>query len=124
MYPSVSTAARGVRVGLRVVLCGVARWEVAPLPERADGLFIFPHTFDEHKSKDVQLTNTSPMCRKMIIGDVVRAALVVNLATRLVDFDSGDWTIKISGRPSDDVQSGELHFYFHMGNVTDSSPIN
>jgi hypothetical protein len=27
-----------------------------------DGLFIFPfHTFDEHKSKDVQLTNTSPM---------------------------------------------------------------
>ena len=27
-----------------------------------DGLFIFPHTFDEHKSKDVQLTNTSPMC--------------------------------------------------------------
>ena len=93
MYPSVSTAARGVRVGLRVVLCGVARWEVAPLPERADGLFIFPHTFDEHKSKDVQLTNTSPMCRKMIrfatsIDDVVRAALVVNLAT-------GDWSISI-----------------------------
>lgn len=40
MYPSVSTAARGVRVGLRVVLCGVARWEVAPLPERAR-LFVY-----------------------------------------------------------------------------------
>jgi hypothetical protein len=59
-----------------------------------DGLFIFPfHTFDEHKSKDVQLTNTSPMCHKMIrfatsIDDVVRAALVVNLAT-------GDWSISI-----------------------------
>lgn len=60
------------------------------------------------------------------IDDVVRASGLGGQPGnwRLVDFDSGDWTIKISGRPSDDVQSGELHFYFHMGNVTDSSPIN
>jgi hypothetical protein len=60
------------------------------------------------------------------IDDVVRASGLGGQPGnwRMVDFDSGDWTIKISGRPSDDVQSGELHFYFHMGNVTDSSPIN
>jgi len=55
-----------------------------------------------------------------------------NLATgqpRVIDrFQSDDWMIKKSkkksGRPSDDVQSGEFYFYFRMGNVSDSSPIN